>query len=367
MISYDKKEIKETLTLENIFEILDEWGGNPMYNSTGIVCDTIDHNVPGEGSRKLYYYENSSLFTSYTSGYDAFDIFELTIKVFNIQQKKEIDLNEAVRYIAFRFGISGTFTLSEESEKLEDWDVLKNYSRVKNIEQKNYNVILKEYDSEILKIFNQQLKIIPWLKEEISQEVMDKNEISFYAGHNQIVIPHYDKDNRLIGIRGRTLSLEDAEMYGKYRPLIVGKTQFNHPLGMNLYNLNNSQENIRNSGRAILFESEKSCLKYQSYFGFDSDISVACCGSNLSDYQAHLLMALGVKEIIIALDRQFQAIGDKEFLKLKKNLLNLYKKYRNYVKISFMFDKNMITDYKASPIDEGIDKFMKLYKERIVL
>jgi hypothetical protein len=27
----------------------------------------------------------------------------------------------------------------------------------------------------------------------------------------------------------------------------------------------------------------------------------------------------------------------------------------------------MITDYKASPIDEGADKFLKLFKERIVL
>ena len=78
-------------------------------------------------------------------------------------------------------------------------------------------------------------------------------------------------------------------------------------------------------------------------------------------------MEAGAKEIIIALDRQFQEIGDKEFLKLKKNLLNLYKKYGNYVKISFIFDKDMITSYKASPIDEGVDKFMKLYKERIAL
>jgi hypothetical protein len=32
-----------------------------------------------------------------------------------------------------------------------------------------------------------------------------------------------------------------------------------------------------------------------------------------------------------------------------------------------MFDKNRITGYKASPIDEGPDKFLKLFKERIVL
>lgn len=48
---------------------------------------------------------------------------------------------------------------------------------------------------------------------------------------------------------------------------------------------------------------EKSCLKYQTYFGFENDISVACCGSNLSSYQVSLLLDAGAQEIIIAFDR----------------------------------------------------------------
>ena len=47
--------------------------------------------------------------------------------------------------------------------------------------------------------------------------------------------------------------------------------------------------------------------------------------------------------------------------------MKLYNKYKNYVTISFIFDKEMITDYKNSPIDEGKDKFLKLFKERIIL
>jgi len=60
---------------------------------------------------------------------------------------------------------------------------------------------------------------------------------------------------------------------------------YNHPLGMNLYNFNNSRRNIPKLKKAIIFESEKSCLKYQTYFGFENDISVACCGSNITAYQ----------------------------------------------------------------------------------
>ena len=73
-----------------------------------------------------------------------------------------------------------------------------------------------------------------------------------------------------------------------------------------------------------------------------------------------MLLNLGVEEIIIAFDRQFQRIGDAEFLHLKKNLAKLKEKYKNYVNISFIFDKKMITGYKSSPIDEGKEKFLKL-------
>ncbi len=112
---------------------------------------------------------------------------------------------------------------------------------------------------------------------------------------------------------------------------------------------------------------EKSVLKYASYFGIDNDISVACCGSSVSAYQIQLLSQAGANEIIIALDRQFQNIGDQEFIKLKNNLMKIYKTYNNIAQISFIFDKDKITSYKAAPIDEGKDKFIYLYKHRIIL
>ena len=134
-----------------------------------------------------------------------------------------------------------------------------------------------------------------------------------------------------------------------------------------LYNLNNSKKNIELIKKAIVFEGEKSCLKYSSYFGIDNDISVACCGSNVSAYQIQLLLDCGVEEIIIAFDRQFQAIDDEEFKHLTNNLIKINERYKNYVDISFVFDKKMITGYKDAPVDKGPEVFMKLWKERIRL
>ena len=370
MIVYNKSEIRENLTIDNIFDLLEEFGGEPEHVSTGLVSRTICHNtINDDASRKLYYYENTGLFRCYTGGCEEpiFDIFELVIKVMSIQKNEDFDLNDAVRWVASKFHISGREEDAPEDEGLDDWKYLANYNRIQDIEVKTNNIILKEYDDSILKNFNYKVRIEPWLKEDITQEALTNSTIGFYPGGDQITIPHFDQNGRFIGLRGRALCKDEAEKYGKYRPLKINNILYNHPLGMNLYNLNNSKKAISILEKAIVFEGEKSVLKYQSYFGLENDISVACCGSNLSAYQVQLLIEAGAKEIIVAFDRQFQEIGDKEFHHLKKNLMKLHNKYHSEVMISFIFDKNIITDYKASPIDESKEKFIQLFKERIVL
>jgi hypothetical protein len=367
MLVFDKNEIRNNLTIDNIFELLQEWGGDPEYSSFGILSHTICHNLPGEGSKKLYYYDNSGLFRCYTGCDSYFDIFQLVIKVMYIQHSKKFDLNDAVRWIAQKFGLSGTEENVPEDSELIDWKFLANYDRIQNVAVKTNEITLKEYDSTILNHFDYNIVLTPWLKEGISQKVIDFAQIGYYLGGDQITIPHFDMNGRFVGLRGRTLCADEGERYGKYRPLKINQILYNHPLGMNLYNLNNSKNNIKTIGKAIVFEGEKSALLYQSYFGIENDISVACCGSSVSAYQMQLLLECGAKEIIIAFDRQFQEIGDKEFIHLKNNLLKLREKYKNFVTISFIFDKNMITGYKASPIDCGQEKFLQLFKERIIL
>ena len=181
MVSFDKDEIKEALTLENVFDLLQELGGEPEYTQFGILSATICHNPPGEGSRKLYFYENSMLFRCYTGCDSYFDFFELIIKVAGIQWGKEFDLNDAVRWIANHFGISGTYT-EEEDEKLEDWKYIANYERIQEIELKNQNVRLKTYDEDILNKFNYNVLIDPWLREGITQESLNQAHIGFYPG-----------------------------------------------------------------------------------------------------------------------------------------------------------------------------------------
>ena len=367
MQDYDKKAIREELSIDNYFQLVTEWGGNPEFTPFGFISDTICHNPPGEGSRKLYFYENSDLFKCYTDCDCAFDIFELTIKVAQIQSNRKIDLNDAVRYLATKFNIVIALDDTEDIG-LADWQYLIAYDKINDIPTANQVPQLKEYDKRILEpLAINPNYLTPWINEHIKPEILAHAQIGYNFSTDQISIPHFDKDGRFIGLRGRTMVKEDAERFGKYRPMIINKQQYNHSLGLNLYNLNNSKDNIKRMGKAIVFESEKSTLQYQSYFGFENDISVACCGSSVSSYQMQLLIDAGAQEIIIAFDRQFQELGDNEFKRLKAKLLGLHKKYKNEVLISFIFDKHLITSYKASPTDEGPEKFMQLFKERIIL
>ena len=190
------------------------------------------------------------------------------MKVARIQWNKDYDLNDAVRYIAIKFGLAG-YAEDVEKDSLLDWQVFDAYDRIQDVEVKDYHVELKQYDTDILDRLNYNVRIKPWEDEYINQESMKNARIGYFPPTAQITIPHFDVNGNFVGLRGRTLVKEDAERYGKYRPMIICGKQYNHPLGMNLYNLNNSKYNIKLAKTVIMWESEKSCLKYQSYLAME--------------------------------------------------------------------------------------------------
>ena len=357
------ENIKNTLSIEQIKELLYAVGADPILKGDLIIARTVCHN--GD-SHKLYYYDNTKLFRCYTECSDTFDVYELIIKIKKIE-KEEINLYQAINFIASFFNL----TISNENflknnENQSDWSILNKYEENNLLEQQEKIIDFKFYDEKILKYLPKP-KIPMWLNENITQEVMTHAEIAFDPVNWGIVIPHRDPAGRLIGIRERTLIKEEEEN-GKYKPAILNYQMYNHPLGFNLYNLNNSKDNIRKIKKAIIFEGEKSCLKYASYFGIENDISVAVCGSSLTNYQIQLLKELDVEEIVIAFDKQFKEIGDKEFKGWTKKLIEINKKYGSIVSISFIFDlEGNKLNYKDSPIDKGPEIFLELFKRRIRL
>lgn len=362
---FNKDKIKEELTIEQIEELLTYFQGEPIRKNGSLISKTICHNHIGEGSYKLYYYENNGigLFHCYTGCEESsFDIFELIIKIYKNEYNQDIALPQAIQIIANLLGLS--FDDDEiEISKSDNFLLFDKWAKINEEINTTQKIKLNTYDESILK-FLPSPRIAPWEKEGISNIIIKANKIVYNPLTCGIVIPHYTKDNKLVGIRERALTAQ-GEQYGKYRPAIIHKKMYNHPLGFNLYNLNNSWQNIKRIKKAVLFESEKSSLKYSSYLGQNNDISVAVCGSSISNYQFNLLYELGVEEIIIAFDRQYQEISDNEYKIWIKKLLNLSNKFKQYVNVTFLFDTENLLDYKDSPIDKGKEIFFYLFNNRL--
>ena len=382
IIELEKKkyleEIKNNLTIKQIYEFLLEFGGEPQIHDNIIISRTICHNPPGHGSFKLYYYDNTKLFKCYTAcPENSFDIFELTLKIKKLAGEKIVywskdasqtsrswGLPDAIRYVAIYYGFeTPEEKFSEKGIELQDWKILSKLEAKKLQKNRNQIVSLKVFEDTFLKNFPQP-KIIPWEKEGITPDIMKAHNICYDPKNQGIIIPHYDINNNLIGIRERTL-IKEKEIYGKYIPATINGKMYNHPLSFNLYNINISKNNIRKIKKVIVYEGEKSCLKHGSYFGLKNDISVAACGSNLINYQVDLLLSLGIQEIIIGFDRQYQELGDEDCRKWTKKLTEINNKYKSKVQISFLWDKEHLLNYKMSPIDNGPEVFIELFKNRI--
>lgn len=359
---YDKDELKSNLDIESVASLVDHFGGEPILKGDHFVAKTICHNDFGEGSHKLYYYENTTLFKCYTNC-DMMDIFEVVIKAKKIQEDIDWQLPQAMEFVANFFGISGVEV--EDGERIQDWQILSNYDRIENIDLASRVVELKTYDKDTLKYYPQPI-IVPWVKDGISTEVANARGIAYNPVTGGILIPHFNIVGDLVGIRERTL-VKENEARGKYLPSIINRIQYSHPLGFNLYGLNDSKDNIAATKTAVVVEAEKSVLQYESYFGMENSIICATCGSNLIAYQFQLLQDLGVQEIIIGFDKDFIDEQDPNFAKVVQRLRNINQKYGAFVQFSFLFDKTGLLGYKDSPLDKGAEVFQQLYRDRIIL
>ena len=367
---YDKDEIKRNLSIEQVVELLEALGVEQYKIHSGVIMtENICHNLPGESNGlKLYYYDNTNLFRCYTECREYFDIFELIIKAKEVQSGEIWTITKAINWVAAFFNLAESDSFDVfESETVKFLNSLNKQEEKINKKETNRKEEIIIYDDYFLNNFT-NIPSRTWLKEGITKEVMDAFEIKYHLGQDKIIIPHRNINGELIGVRGRTVVKEEAELFGKYRPIVIEGTMYTHPLSYNLYGLNKAKNNISLMKKVIIAESEKSVLLYSSYFGVENNICVACCGSSISKYQVDLLMSLGVEEIIIAFDKEFEILGSKEHVQNVKSLCKLKEKFPPCVKISCLYDsENNLLNLKDSPLDRGKEVFLTMFNNRIIL
>ena len=353
-----KKDIVDSITLHDVKNFLESLGVTQIMvneDKQYLVCPTICHNPINEAeSMKLYWYQNNKIFRCYTECNEAMSIFRLYQKYMALNHYP-VTIEEAEEYVkqCLKHIIINTNKVSY------------NYELDLNKYQFNNNIpILDEYPKEVLSYFTHYYHPT-WLRDGITPEAMDKFHIGFSLGQNKIIIPHFDINGRLIGIRGRTLDKKEAEAYGKYRPLQIGKITYAHPLQFNLYGIHEHQNGIKMRRQAIIAEAEKSVLLDDGYYG-DLSNCVACCGSTFNKYHISLLTnVLGANEIIIALDKEYTDWRTEKARKYKERIISMCRKYSNQAVFSYMWDYDNVLEEKDSPFDKGKEVFEHLYKTRV--
>jgi hypothetical protein len=314
------QDIVESITLNDVKIFLESLGVDQIafYPEKGyLICPTICHNPLDEAeSMKLYWYQNNKIFRCYTECNEAMSIFTLYQKFMQMNYHR-VSFEEAVDYVK---KCIQHFTISKKKKYKPDID-FERYRFDSSIPQ------LTEYPQGMLSYFLNYHHPL-WLRDGIKPEVMDKFHIGFWNRENKITIPHLDINGHLVGIRARTLDKEEAEEFGKYRPVQIGNTLYSHPLHFNLYGIYEHQNAIRMRRSAIIAEGEKSVLLDDGYYG-DLSNTVACCGSNVNKFQVSLLTnVLGANEITIAFDKEYEDWRSNEAREYRVKIENMCRKYK---------------------------------------
>lgn len=348
----DYAEIISNLDTDSVIHLMTELGADRYDDREDfVIFPTICHNLESsEASMKLYFYKKNKMFVCYTEC-GSMSIFKF-LRTYYEERQIEYDWYQDIYEVVCN---CSSFKQKEGFIKPVYKSLKERYSVARK------EVQLPEYSPNVLDCF---IKHYPpeWLNDGISKTAMDKFNISYSISQNKIIIPHYDIDGRLVGIRGRALNEWEVENVGKYAPIRIENTWYKHPLSMNLYGLNVNRKNIRAHGLCFLFESEKAVMQMENFHL--PNCSVAVCGSNFNKYQLNILIkTCAPHEIILCFDKEELPGEDKYFNKL----WNICQKYKNYCNFSFVYDREGLLDLKDSPTDKGEETFIKLIGKRVIV
>lgn len=344
----DAARVKDILTTGDIVDLLHEMDADPIRKGNTVICRTICH---GGNKHKLIYYNESKTFTCFTDNCGhGFDIYVLVGKVFNI------DFASAFRYVCGKFGLSADTNFSP-ADRLDN-------TFINKFKRQEPEYVLNEIPSNLLNTYY-NLYHKEWIEDGISIRTMKKFGIQFSIKENKIIIPHFDKDNRLLGIRGRALNKDEIDAGKKYMPVYLKGEVRKHPTGANIYGLHATKNDIIRHKKIILFESEKGPMQLDTMLP-EMSIGGGISGSYLSLEQIKIIQSLGVEHVIVALDKEFEENGSQDELFYKKKVKDGFiNKLLPYFHVSIIWDQLNLLNLKDSPTDHGLETFIKLWESKI--
>ena len=236
----------------------------------------------------------------------------------------------------------------KESETMNFFKLLKKIKTDSNLE----TIVIERTILDINRDYkNKYKKEVPaeWVAEGIPKSTLNKYEIMTDPASNRIVYPVYDSNNNFIGVKGRT-------RFDNYKDLKIMKYMNYHKIGRLDYfqGMKQAKPFIKQKNEIIIFEGIKSVMKVDSW-GIHNAVSAET--SSLSEYQVELLIQMGIRDVIIAFDKDVE-------LKKIKSCCTILSRFTN---VWVIHDKWNLLDDKDSPCDKGQQVMQTLYERRMRL
>lgn len=347
-------------TLKNILEDL----GATFFSSSSnsLIFSCICHG--DNNKRKLYAYKNDGIWKFYC----YICLFSGSLIDLLIHIGKCKDFKESMNFLSNYINTQRIFNVNKlgfgTHEELGDWSLFNSYT-TKKFSSVNPTIIR---DEKVLNLFRNDLFYEGWIDDHIDIVAMQKFGIRYCTNRNAIIIPNYDINGNFIGIRQRNLDKELVDAKKKYVPTIIQNTQYEFPTSYNFYGIKQNKETIKRLKKVVLFESEKSVLQCESYFP-NNNFSLALLGSNISRYQANLLIdKLGINEVILAFDRDYVDRDDSKYEIFIRKVMKAYRLFSNFCSVYIIDDLNTgLLNLKDSPSDKGKEVFEELLRNKQII
>ena len=346
----DIAAIKAQITDDDIIALMDSMGiplvsANSQYQIYPSACHHSDWE---RHKNKLYYYVQSQRWHCYSCSGD-WDTIGL------VQHLRKCTFNQAVDYICSTLGINATEVVQDDMRDPWQRD-LRRWLPNADIDEP---AELTAYDPAILSAFD-HLYPTEWLEYGITRDSMDKFGIGWYARQACISIPVV-QNGQLVGVRGRYTRQQDVDK-GKYRPIaMLDGTVLKFSTNQCLYGLDQNKSAIEKCRQVLLFESEKSILKADSWHIHNA---LAVFGSNISKRHIEMLLELGVNDVVLCMDSDYRQVGDDDFQFFVAKMRKLAGKLTPYFSTSIVYNNQGYDAYKCNIMDLPYDKAMKLYEGR---
>lgn len=359
-----KSTVLDRLTTDVVIQMMSQFGSS-VYSmkQNEVWFQTVCH---GGDSHKLCYYESSKSFYCYTSC-GSLSVFSLVMEI------RSCTYFEALKYVGGLVGVHDKQGFNVVHTPSTNLNQLHKYTSLR-LKKETEIVALPIINQRVLDYFESDVYCGSWLDEGISSTTMNTFHIRWYEINQSVIIPHYNINGELVGIRRRSFLQQDLDTGCKYMPLYLEGVGYAHPLGFNLYGLDQCKNAIQRTKRIILTESEKSVMLSYEFYG-ENSITVGVCGFNISAWQRQTILTLGVNEVILAFDKDFDPLTYAEcdtneqcyipYQKFLERIQAIAYKFTSFCRVYVLWDEMKLLQLKDSPFDRGKEVFETLMYNKL--